>query len=85
VPLRARFALAMSLRGTMTCPNLNLVGHSGQCTLNAQIRNGSRSARRGVQAAVSAEVAGEEPKCAIYLECRDRPVLAEVGVQRLLG
>jgi len=34
---------------------------------------------------VSAEVPGEEPQCAIYLECRDRPVLAEVGVQRLLG
>jgi hypothetical protein len=53
---------------------MNFVGHSGQVR-----------AERGLQAAVSAEVPGEEPQCAVYLECRDIPVLAGVGVQRLLG
>ena len=76
VPRQATFALAMTLRrrGRVTCPNLNFVGHSGQVR-----------AERGLQAAVSAEVPGEEPQCAVYLECRDIPVLAGVGVQRLLG
>src|SRR5450755_2287802 len=41
-------------------------------------------ARRGLQAAVLAEVPGEEPQRAVQLECRDFPVFAWVGVQRLL-
>ena len=67
------------------CLDPNFVGHSGQCALNAPIGNGSRSARRGQQAAVSAEVPGEEPQRAVCLECRDLAVLAGIGVQRLLG
>jgi hypothetical protein len=31
------------------------------------------------------EVPGEEPQRGVQLECRDFPVLARVGVQRLLG
>ena len=65
--------------------NLNPVGRAGQCVLNAPIGNGSRSARRGRQAAVSAQVPGEEAQRVLRLERRDVPVLAGVGVQRLLG
>jgi hypothetical protein len=84
VPRQAAFALAATLV-IVDIPNLNSVGHAGQCALNAAIGNGSRSARRGLQAAVSAEVPGEEPQRGVQLECRDFPVLAWVGVQRLLG
>ena len=56
-----------------------------ECALSAAIGNGSRSPRRGLRAAVLAEVPGEEPQRGVQLECRDFPVLAWVGVQRLLG
>ncbi|MEV0971360.1 transposase [Microtetraspora glauca] len=61
------------------------VGHADQSALNAPIGNGSRSARRERQSLVSAQMPGEEPQRTVGLEGRHIPVLAGIGVQRLLS
>ena len=65
--------------------NLEIGGFAGQPCLAAGSQRKIRHHRRRTTGAVSAEVAGEEPQRAVQFEGREVPVLAGMGVQRLLG